>query len=535
MHTSPSGPLHAYQGGETDGVSTRTSLSQYPKLKISQLKSGPVQACITGIVANLQNHSPADLTTPNGARGCVKMILKDETGEILVSLWFLDTRFNVILNHIVTIWTTYCSSTSNISPQTNSKALTAPLCTSLFPERNVGCGLRIFRNDSQLLSPADSDLRSRVARSLDCWDAITSLESFIGGDGSIENVQILVCVTGIGDCVTGSKSPAKTSHQFPAIPVFVVDQSRPLSPIRLIFENPLHESVPQLRPHHTVLFVTDPRLVGTQLLVLSHTSRVLVDPDTVAANTLRRYLGQLSPPCNMTPEENGHFEGSEELDELFAGPPQLTSLLGVWTLMSKDQGNPCQAAVPVIITSLSLALLFRHEALFCMTCPSCFAARYSNEAEYWCDCDEDAGMDMRLNPQFLCGFSDETTGYLRFPSSTAEGLNSQDGHHATNLTWPLLGDTESMFLTDKACTALLGMTPIEIESLGILQSSHDCLATLTTIEEKLLWSRIILLIGWTGSGGLQIGDQQEGITVSHAGGNQGPNKGRMVILDAAHI
>nr|KAK5436992.1 hypothetical protein LTR18_009357 [Exophiala xenobiotica] len=223
----------------------------------------------------------------------------------------------------------------------------------------------------------------------------------------------------------------------------------------------------------------------------------------------------------MTPEENGHFEGSEELDELFAGPPQLTSLLGVWTLMSKDQGNPCQAAVPVIITSLSLALLFRHEALFCMTCPSCFAARYSNEAEYWCDCDEDAGMDMRLNPQFLCGFSDETTGYLRFPSSTAEGLNSQDGHHATNLTWPLL--------------ALLGMTPIEIESLGILQSSHDCLATLTTIEEKLLWSRIILLIGWTGSGGLQIGDQQEGITVSHAGGNQGPNKGRMVILDAAHI
>ncbi|KAK5448088.1 hypothetical protein LTS15_009112 [Exophiala xenobiotica] len=204
MHTSPSVPLHAHQGGEINGVSTRTSLSQYPKLKISQLKSGPVQACVTGIVANLQNHSPADMTTPNGAHGCVKMILKDETGEILVNLWFLDTRFNVILNHIVTIWTTYCSSTSNISPQTNSRTLTAPLCTSLFPERNVGCGLRIFRNDSQLLSPADSELRSRVARGLDCWDAITSLESFIGGDASTENVQILVCVTGIGDCVTGT-------------------------------------------------------------------------------------------------------------------------------------------------------------------------------------------------------------------------------------------------------------------------------------------------------------------------------------------
>lgn len=86
----------------------------------------------------------------------------------------------------------------------NSRTLTALLCTSLFPERNAGCGLRIFRNDSQLLSPADSDLRSRVARGLDCWDAITSLESFIGGGASTENVQILVCVTGIGDCVTGT-------------------------------------------------------------------------------------------------------------------------------------------------------------------------------------------------------------------------------------------------------------------------------------------------------------------------------------------
>lgn len=36
------------------------------------------------------------------------------------------------------------------------------------------------------------------------WGAITSLESFVDGSASTENVQILVCVTGIGDCVTGN-------------------------------------------------------------------------------------------------------------------------------------------------------------------------------------------------------------------------------------------------------------------------------------------------------------------------------------------
>ena len=235
----------------------------------------------------------------------------------------------------------------------------------------------------------------------------------------------------------------------------------------------------------------------------------------------------------MTPEENGHLEGSE-LDEIFGGPPQLMSLLDFWTSMSKDPGNPCQAAVPVIITSLSLALLFRmHEALFCMTCPSCFAARYSNEVEYWCECDEDARMDMRLNPQFLCGFSDETAGYLRFPSSMAKSPHNQGGL-ATDPTWSPSGN-DSVFWTDKACTSLLGMTTIEIESLAILQSSHDCLATLNTIEEKLKWSRVILLIGWTGSGGLRAGDQPEEVTMSHAAGNQALNNGRMVILDAANV
>lgn len=79
---SPSHMNHGLRGSQSH--TTRTSLNQYPRLKISQLKPGPVQAYFSGLVLNLQCHVP-ESPSPNGAKACVKLILRDETDEILVA------------------------------------------------------------------------------------------------------------------------------------------------------------------------------------------------------------------------------------------------------------------------------------------------------------------------------------------------------------------------------------------------------------------------------------------------------------------
>lgn len=67
----------------------RIPLQSYPQCAISDLKPGPCQAALTGVVVNLQSHC-SELNGVAGAEGCLKIILRDETGEILVSPRYFD-------------------------------------------------------------------------------------------------------------------------------------------------------------------------------------------------------------------------------------------------------------------------------------------------------------------------------------------------------------------------------------------------------------------------------------------------------------
>lgn len=67
----------------------RIPLQSYEQRAISDLKPGPCQAAVTGVVVNLQSHC-SELNGAAGAKGCLKVILRDETGEILVSTRYLD-------------------------------------------------------------------------------------------------------------------------------------------------------------------------------------------------------------------------------------------------------------------------------------------------------------------------------------------------------------------------------------------------------------------------------------------------------------
>ncbi|KAJ9621131.1 hypothetical protein H2204_012025 [Knufia peltigerae] len=516
------------------------SLSQYPRFKISQLKPGPVQACFSGLVLNLQYHVP-ESPTLTGAKACVKLILRDETDEILVNVWYLDARYKMTLGNIVTIWATHvCSSSKRgqAPPQPgSSRDLSASISTSLFPERNVGCGLRIFRNEPGCPSLIRHDMLRNVVTQAELG-AVTSLESLMASNSNRQyqhNVSIVVYVVGIGKCVSGSTTSTDTSHKFPAIAVMVVDQSNPHAPVKVIFENPIHESVAPLKPRHTILLVTNPRVVGGQMLATSYSSRIFLDPEISVAGELRRFLRQMAPPCNMTMQENADLEEEYGLDDRVSRPQHLTTLQEFRSTILRDPGTPYQVVVRVTITSICLASLFKQERLFCMTCPSCSRDRYCNQAVDWCDCDVDArSIDMRLNPHVLGGFSDETAGFLQYsPGWGDEGSATRDGRtpQKQHLV-PRDAGTFPIFLTDRALSSLLGVRPLEIETLAILETEQECLATFDAVEKDLIESPVILLLGWTGSDLAQPSEVHR-LDSSTPEDQHDLRNGRLTILDAA--
>ena len=75
-----------------------------------------------------------------------------------------------------------------------SKDVTAPISTGLFPERNVNCGLEIFRRDTHAISAIKDSLWSRISRDIDIQE-LTSLQNFIPADveGNKEHQVACLC------------------------------------------------------------------------------------------------------------------------------------------------------------------------------------------------------------------------------------------------------------------------------------------------------------------------------------------------------
>lgn len=124
-----------------------------------------------------------------------------------VNVWCLDARYKMALGNTVTIWTTHvCSSSKGAAPSGNSGDLGARISTNLFPERNVGCGLRIFRNEPGSSSLIHQDMLRKVVAQAEL-DNVTSLESLMVSNRSKQHqqdVSIVVYVVGIEEYVLGT-------------------------------------------------------------------------------------------------------------------------------------------------------------------------------------------------------------------------------------------------------------------------------------------------------------------------------------------
>ena len=98
--------------------------------------------------------------------------------------------YELRLGQLVSIWTPYISN----GEQGSLPAAQAPLFTSIFPERDRSCHLRLHENsDHRTLCKKPLGYRDNEALS-----ELMTLKNFANGGYDVPNARILVCVKGVG-------------------------------------------------------------------------------------------------------------------------------------------------------------------------------------------------------------------------------------------------------------------------------------------------------------------------------------------------
>jgi hypothetical protein len=105
-----------------------------------------------------------------------------------VRLWYANLEYALKLGQIVTVWTPHISNGEKGALTVS----TVPLFTSIFPERDRSCHIRLQEVDSaEFTSPLGYSDGSPLP-----W--LMTLENFVKGGDDVVYGRIVVCVKGIG-------------------------------------------------------------------------------------------------------------------------------------------------------------------------------------------------------------------------------------------------------------------------------------------------------------------------------------------------
>lgn len=107
----------------------RKVLNEYQRYKISHLKPGPVKATFSGLLVNLQDSHTTD-NIPQGAKTAYTLILRDETGEIIVRGPVASRRKRI---HSSTIRSIFGSPKRTTSYFSTTKSQSGPLTSARRP------------------------------------------------------------------------------------------------------------------------------------------------------------------------------------------------------------------------------------------------------------------------------------------------------------------------------------------------------------------------------------------------------------------
>ncbi|SMQ45768.1 unnamed protein product [Zymoseptoria tritici ST99CH_3D7] len=433
---------------------------EYADCEISDLYAGPRAVTFMGRVANIFDCSNTP-KTPRSAKGCLKLCVKDGGAAITIRLWFATQAPRIQLGSLVSIWTNHVSNGEN----GNLASMTAPLFSSLFPERDRNCHFMIHENSDDGRYRTPLGYRQGVP-----LNGLMTLQNFIDGGYDVADAKILVVVKSIGarkkitrkdESTTDNMNlqvhddtaeatlglwgtSSLTTHGNQSKSTDVVDPTM---------------STQKWRAGETVLLIQSPGWKFGRSTYLSFTSSTIVDVDPYIpdADWLRRWsIRQKVREAINPPFPENVFEP----EIVKTGPIRcLFSIADLDEFARCAPGEIFQGYMSVLIMEMKLLECWKRNMLLSGEC--CSIPIHVNAMSATCKgCEKE--VDLRLSPRIMGQVIDET-------ATIAGG---------------------KLLFSDGAWRDLLGRGPEDLLKLSNEEIKY--------LSDRLLFSRVTLSFGWTG-------------------------------------
>ena len=123
---------------------------------------------------------------------------------------------------------------------------------------------------------------------------------------------------------------------------------------------------------------------------------------------------------------------------------------------------------------------------------------YANASRIRCGRCSTYDNELRINPNLVCEMADETGAISSVPGRSDD---AEDTNYCADPVDATKKQHSKILWTDEAWTQLLGRSPQQLADLCDIcdpaKAQHNLLL-LRYLEQRLMYMRVILLVGWTG-------------------------------------
>ncbi|OCK79378.1 hypothetical protein K432DRAFT_299970 [Lepidopterella palustris CBS 459.81] len=460
-----------------------TPTQDYEEFDIGALNAGPKCVTFMGRIVNSYDQTTPS-KRPRAAKGCVKLILADDTGALTESpaLWYANMEYKLRLGLLITVWTPHIShsDTGSLAPSS------APLFTSIFPERDRSCHFMIHENsDDGVL--CKKPLGYKEGHPL---PGLMTLKNFIDGGYDVVDARILVCVKSIG---ARKKFTDKNGILSEAINIGVFDDTAEGT---LTLWGSSTASATPWQPSQTVLLISNPgwRIDRKAWISLTANTHVEVDPCIADAVWLRSFAQRLTKREHINPP---YPEGVFDTESAQTSPVRvLYRLADIDEFARAAPKEKFIGYLSVIVMELNIVTLYRRSMLMCTEC--CGVPLYANTITAKCkQCEQT--LQLAINPRLV------SLSFIISPLPSPHSILKQVG--------PVIDETGQiatgkLIFSTTAWEQLLGRTADQLVT--------STLEVLNYLEQRLLFLRVTLGFGWA------LGDSAGEQVVERAWKRNGP-------------
>ncbi|GIZ40976.1 hypothetical protein CKM354_000429500 [Cercospora kikuchii] len=437
---------------------------EYADMEISDLIAGPKAVTFMGRVANIYDVANS-ARTPRSAKGCVKLCVKDGSGAITVRLWYAKRLPNIRIGSLVSVWANHISNGENGTLSSSS----APLFTSIFPERDRNCHIMLHENsDDGKMYRTPLEYKDNVP-----INRLITLETFLNGGYDVVDAKLLVVVKSIGAKKKVTREDESVTENLnlqvhddtgeATLGLWGTSASSPLAtqPQEHIdtSNNPAREA---WKPGETMLLLEAPGWKIGRNIYLSLTSATIIDVDPAIPDAawLRKWALRLRTREAINPPFPQDIFSADDV--------RGSSLRCLYTIGDLDELARCshpiettifQGYLSLMITEFKLLDYWKRQMLLSGEC--CSIPIYTNAVTAKCKgCEKQ--VTLRLNPRIVGQVIDET-------GAVACG---------------------KLLFSDQAWRDLLGRGPEDLLRMKAEEVEY--------LHHRILFTRVTLLFGWSG-------------------------------------